>query len=100
MDGSVLVARSCDSTGGDDLMQIRAVPRMTHESDELIEIPGAKGIKLPQIKSTNAYVSILEVTDGVDIDGVNGGINEFQVSAGASSGGVFNEKTKKICKYL
>ena len=40
-DGSVLVARSCDSTGGDDVVQVLAVPRRIYESGKMISIPEA-----------------------------------------------------------
>ncbi len=99
-DGSVLIARSCDSFGGDDLLQIQAVPRMTHELGASIEIPATQGIRLPQIPTTNAYVSVIEVTEGKDIDAVQGGVNEYQVSAGSSSGGAFNEKAANVCPII
>ena len=85
-DGSVLVARSCDSYGGDDLLQIRSIPRMKHDFNKLIEIPDTTGTKLPQVPTTNAYVSIIEITEGKDIAIAHGGINEFQVSARYSFG--------------
>lgn len=100
VDGSVLVARSCDSFGGDDLLQILSVPRKKHDSGSTIEIPGANGVKIPQIPQTNAYIAIMEVTEGKDIAGAQGGINEYQVSAGASSGGVFNKKAEEVCPKM
>ena len=73
---------------------------MSHDSDETLEIPATNGVKLPQVPTTYAYVSIIEVTEGKDIPAVQGGINEFQVSVAASSGRAFNEKALKACPKM
>ncbi|MCW3978826.1 MAG: C69 family dipeptidase, partial [Candidatus Bathyarchaeota archaeon] len=86
-DGSVLVARSCDASGGDDVVQVIAVPRRKHEPGEAIGIPGAEGVELPQVPETNAYLGIMMVTEGADIAEAEGGVNEHQVVAGTSTGG-------------
>ena len=55
-DGSVLVARSCDATGGDDVVQVLAVPRMEHEPGETLRISGAEDVELSQAPLTFAYL--------------------------------------------
>lgn len=99
-DGSVLVARSCDASGGDDVVQVLAVPSKKQKHDEMIKIPIAEGVDLPQIPITFAYLGIMRVHEGAEISEANGGINEFQVSAGASTGGWLNEKTQKLSPKL
>jgi len=47
-DGSVMVARSCDSTGGDDVVQVVAVPPKIHDPDEMIRIPETSGTRIPR----------------------------------------------------
>ena len=56
-DGSVMVARSCDSTGGDDVVQIIAIPRRSHRPEETITIPEAGGTRIPQVEETYAYIA-------------------------------------------
>jgi len=97
-DGSVLVARSCDASGGDDVVQVIAVPRRKHEPGEAIGIPGAEGVELPQVPETNAYLGIMMVTEGADIAEAEGGVNEHQVVAGTSTGGWLNPEAQKICE--
>jgi dipeptidase len=97
-DGSVLVARSCDAPGGDDVLQIRAIPRKSHDSEEIILIPETRGTKIPQISETYAYLAAVMVVDDVDIYEIEGGINEHQVSAGASTGGWLNTEARRVCR--
>ena len=96
-DGSVLVARSCDAGGGDDVVQVLAVPRKQHAKNERIRIPSAKDVEIPQVESTHAYLGIMMVTEGADIAEAEGGVNEFQVVAGASTGGWLNPDAQKTC---
>ena len=63
IDGSVMVARSCDSTGGDDVVQVVAVPRKSHDSNELIMIPETNGTKINQVEKTHAYLASIMVAD-------------------------------------
>lgn len=98
-DGSVLVARSCDATGGDDVVQVRAVPRKKHEPAETIRIPTGD-MQIQQVQTTYAYIGVMMVTEGADIAEAEGGINEFQVVAGASTGGWLNLEAQKICQRV
>ena len=97
-DGSVLVARSCDATGGDDVVQVLAVPRRKHGTGDAIRIPGAKGVELRQVPETYAYLGIMMVTEGADIAEAEGGVNEHQVVAGTSTGGWLNPEAQRICE--
>jgi len=99
-DGSVMVARSCDSTGGGDVVQVLAVPRRSHEIGESILIPGSDNTVIPQVKETYAYISVMMVREGDDINENEGGINEFQVTAGASTGGYLNPKASAVCPRM
>jgi len=96
-DDSVLVARSCDATGGDDVVQVLAVPRKNHGPQEVIRIPETEVI-IQQASETFGYVGVMAVTDGADIAEAEGGVNEHQVAAGASTGGWLNERAQRICK--
>jgi len=71
-DGSVLVARSCDASGGDDVVQVLAVRRRKHGEDETIRIPGAEGVVLPQVSETYGYLGIMMVIEGFDIAHLSG----------------------------
>ena len=99
-DGSVMVARSCDSTGGDDVVQVLAVPRKIHESGSKITIPEAGGTQIPQVDETYAYLGIMMVAENVDIHEAEGGINEHQITAGASTGGWLNPKAQELCPRM
>jgi dipeptidase len=99
-DGSVLVARSCDATGGDDVVQVLAVPGKRHEPGETIRIPGAEEVVLPQVSETFAYLGIMMVTEGADIAEAEGGVNEHQVVAGTSTGGWLNPEAQKKCPTM
>lgn len=100
VDGSVIVARSCDSTGGDDVVQIIAVPKKRHRSEEIITIPEAGGTRLPQVDETYAYIGVMMIAENVDIHEAEGGINEHQVAAGASTGGWLNLKAQGYCPKM
>jgi dipeptidase len=97
-DGSVLVARSCDLSGGDDVVQVLAVPRVKHGPGEKIRIPGAEGVELAQVPETYAYLGVMSVLEGADIAMAAGGVNEHQVVAGTSTGGWLNPEAQKKCK--
>jgi dipeptidase len=99
-DGSVLVARSCDASGGDDVVQVLAVPGRKHETGETIRIPGAEGVELPQVPETYAYLGIMMVTEGADIAEAEGGVNEYQVVAGTSTGGWLNPRAQEVCRRV
>ena len=85
-DGSVMVARNCDSNST-EAQRIVSVPRLKHKPGEVIRIPDSKNVVLPQVEETYAYTAIMQMIDGEDIGMAAGGINEFQLSAGASTGG-------------
>lgn len=95
-DGSVMVARSCDAIGGDEAVQVLAIPRRKHAPGTSIRIPQTETV-IPQISDTNAYLGIMRVIEGADIAEAEGGANEHQVAAGASTGGWLKEKAQKIC---
>ena len=99
-DGSVMVARSCDSTGGDDVVQVIAVPRRSHASGEMIAIPEASGTRIQQVDETYAYLGVMMVAGNVDIHEAEGGVNEHQVSAGASTGGWLNPRARQLCPVM
>jgi dipeptidase len=96
-DGSVMVARSCDALG-DFAQKLLTVPRKEHGTGEMLKFRSL-GIEVPQVKETYSYVSVMAVRDDLHLE-ANGGINEFQVSAGASSGGVINKRTQKVSRSL
>ena len=101
VDGSVLVARSEDAAHGNHVLQVVAVPRKKHDSTEMIVFEkmgdtGAllpPGVEIPQVPETYAYLGLVSVIEGEKISITAGGINEFQVCAGPSSGGYLNKKT-------
>ena len=95
-DGSVMVARSCDSTGGDDVVQVLAVPRKSHNPGKMIRIPEAGGTQVVQAEETYAYLGVMMVAENVDIHEAEGGINEHQTTAGASTGGWLNPKAQEV----
>jgi len=97
-DGSVMVARSCDARFGDDPVQVLAVPRKKFDPEKTVLIPGTGGIEIPQVSETYAYLGVMKEYKDAEIMMAAGGINEFQVCAGASSGGWLNEKAKPVCK--
>lgn len=99
-DGSVIVARSCDSTGGDDVVQVLAVPRKSHNPGKMIRIPEAGGTQVAQVEETYAYLGVMMVAENVDIHEAEGGINEYQMTAGASTGGWLNPKAQKLCPIM
>ena len=91
-DGSVIVARSEDAHG--TLSQrIIVNPRMK-PTEKTIKF--SWGTEVPQVKETYGYVSISIFSEGEPIEENMGGINEFQVCAGASSGGPAPELVKRV----
>jgi dipeptidase len=94
-DGSVLVGRSPDALG-DYAQQILAVPRKKHSPEEVLLFDKSEGVKIPQAPVTYAYIGIMGVLEGEDVNTADGGINEFQVSAGASTGGLLNKKAQEV----
>jgi dipeptidase len=98
-DGSVLVARSPDALG-DCAEQILAVPRKEHENDEVIEFKLSQNLKISQVPETYAYIGLMHILEGEDLSTAHGGINEFQVTAGASTGGLLNSKALEVCPRM
>jgi len=101
IDGSVLVARNCDSVSTDAL-RIVSVSRKIHAQGSMVPIPvsnekpndataaagwQARPVILPQVSETFAYTAAMRFVPGEAMGMVMGGINEHQVSAGASTGG-------------
>jgi dipeptidase len=99
LDGSVMVARSCDAFG-DYAQQILAVPRRKHGSGEKLRFPKSDGVEIAQVPETYAYLGVMSVVEGEDIHTAQGGINEFQVCAGASTGGVVSKKAEAVCPKM
>ena len=99
-DGSVIAARSCDAHGGDDVTQVLAVPRRSHEPGKIITIPEAGGTRIPQVEETYAYLGIMLVSENVDLHEAEGGVNEFQLAAGTSTGGWLNPRAQKLCPEM
>ena len=99
-DGSVMVARSCDAHGGDESLKTLAVPRKRHDPGEVIGFHESQMFTIPQISQTYAYMAVLSDIEGREIAEAEGGINEFQVSAGASTGGALNKKAQEVCPKM
>jgi len=103
VDGSVLVARSEDAAHGNHVLRVVAVPRKKHKSSEMIVFEKMgdtglalpPGVEIPQVPETYSYVGVVGVIEGEKISITAGGINEFQVCAGPSSGGYLNKKTEQ-----
>ena len=96
-DGSVMVARNCDANST-EAQRILAVPRKLHPAGAMIRIPDSI-TTIPQVPVTYAYTAIARVIGGADIEMVGGGINEFQVSAGASTGGQVSRRVSKLTPF-
>ena len=103
VDGSVLVARSMDAAHGNHALRVLAVPRKRHKSGEMIVFEKMgdtglvlpPGVEIPQVPETYAYIGAMSVIEGEKISIAGGGINEFQVCAGPSSGGYLNRKAEQ-----
>jgi dipeptidase len=57
---------------------------MIHDTNEIIRFPS--GVEITQVEETLAYVAIAQFNEGESIELIQGGINEYQVSVGSSSG--------------
>jgi dipeptidase len=99
VDGSVMVARSQDGLG-DYAQQVLAVPRKMHGSDEKLRFGLSEGIEIVQVRETYAYLGVMSVVEDEDMHTAQGGINEFQVCAGASSGGVLSKRAEAVCPRM
>ena len=99
LDGSVMVARSCDALG-DYAQQVLAVPRKKHERGERLKVGGLEGSEIDQVPETFAYLAVMSVLEGEEIHTAQGGVNEFQVCAGASSGGFVSRRAEKVCVQM
>jgi len=112
-DGSVLVGRNCDSVSTDAL-RVVSVPRRPHPDGSLVHIPisrerpndetvaagwVAKPVVLPQVDETLAYTAIMRFVPGDAMGMVMGGINEHQLSAGASTGGWVKEEVERLTPW-
>jgi len=112
-DGSVLVARNCDSVSTDAL-RVVSVPRRTHPQEAEVRIPASRErpndaavaagwtampVVLPQVSETYAYTAIMRFVPGDSMGMVMGGINEHQVSAGASTGGWVKEPVERLTPW-
>jgi dipeptidase len=102
VDGSVLVGRNCDAVAT-MASQLISVPAKEHPQPSTVQIPstipGKSGIELPQVARTYAYSAIVANRAAWGIPMALGGINEFQVSAGASTGALVNDKVEKISPW-
>ena len=110
VDGSVMVARNCDSISS-DAVRLVSHPRKQHPEGSYVQIPHSSETPdysgewtprppaIPQVRETYAYTAIALVKDTEDIEMVMGGINEFQVSAGASTGGPVKPEVDKLTPW-
>ena len=57
-DGSVIVARNCDTTST-EAQQIISVPRQKHHEGETIRIPDTNNVVISQVEETYAYTAIM-----------------------------------------
>jgi len=55
---------------------------------------------IPQVEETYSYISVMRVIKGTSINENEGGVNEYQVSAGASTGGYLNSKAREVCPRM
>ncbi len=94
-DGSTMVARNCDSNST-EAQRIIAYPRKKHKAGEMIRIPDSNDVCVPQVDETYAFLAITRFIDGDDIGMVAGGINEYQLSAGASTGGWLKSEVEAL----
>lgn len=97
VDGSVMVARSCNALG-DHAQQVIAVPRRKN-NEATLKFEKSSGVEI-QVRETYGYLSVMAVDDGEPMFTAMGGINEFQVSAGASTGGYINKSDEKVCPKI
>jgi len=112
-DGSVLVARNCDSVSTDALRVI-SVPKRTYAEGAQVHIPvsrerpndetiasgwTARPVVIEQVPETFAYTAVMRFVPGDSMGMVMGGINEFQVSAGASTGGWVKPKVEELTPW-
>ena len=113
VDGSVLVARNCDSVSTDAL-RVVSVPRIRHEPGTMLDIPvsrerpndeavaagwTARPVSIPQIEETYAYTATMRFVPGDSMGMALGGINEHQLSAGASTGGWVKEEVERLTPW-
>jgi dipeptidase len=98
VDGSVLVARNCDSNST-EAQRIISVPRRTYPNGSRIGIPDSNGFRIPQVPETYAYTCTLRTKPGDELPMVSGGVNEFQVCAGASTGGWVKKEVEALTPW-
>lgn len=101
-DGSVLVARSCDtpSTMAARFIHHPAedhpVPSTLHISSML---PGHPGVDIPQVAHTYAYTAAIGIRNEWTYPQVLGGVNEHQLCAGASTGGMVRDEVEALTPW-
>lgn len=98
VDGSTLVARNCDSNST-EAQRIVSMPRIQHKKGEMIFIPDSNNMQVPQIEETYAYTAVLRIAPNDKYPMNAGGINEFQLTVGASTGGGIKEKVDKLTPW-
>ena len=104
VDGSVLVARGCDAPSTEATRTI-SVPHMKHPKGTKIVIPPSMetrkspGVVLDQVEETLAYTAVVTIGREGDMPLVLGGINEYQVSVGASTGGPVKPEVDKLTPW-
>ena len=96
-DGSIMVARNCDAYNESQV--VVSVPRRKHAPGTMIKNSENRRVDIPQVEETYAYTAVLH-TASEDTYPVNmGGINEFQLSAGASTGGAVKPEVEKLTPW-
>ena len=103
VDGSVLIGRSCD-TISTMAAQVIHRPAMDHPASSMLHIPSTlpdnPGMDIPQVAHTYAYTATAAMRkDWNGYPQVLGGVNEYQVCAGASTGGTVKKEVEELTPW-
>jgi len=102
VDGSVLIGRSCDTIS---TMAARIIhrPAQDHPVPSTLHIPSTlpdhPGVDIPQVAHTYAFTASAELRPDWDYPLVLGGINEHQLCAGASTGGMVRDEVEALTPW-
>lgn len=97
-DGSVMVARNCDSNST-EAQRVASFPRRQYPKGSMLRIPDSNNLVLPQVEETYAYTCTMRTKPGDEIHMISGGVNEFQLSAGASTGGWVKREVEALTPW-
>ena len=103
VDGSVLIGRSCD-TISTMAAQVIHRPAMDYSVPSVLHIPSTlpdnPGMDIPQVAHTYAYTATAAMRkDWNGYPQVLGGVNEYQVCAGASTGGTVKKEVEELTPW-